>query len=111
LGIQPWEYTAGRIKVCLVYSSHRPFDGAYTVKKVIVFPSPAGINKANSPWPGKNYLFSARESLVRGIPAGAGEIGNLFYSASMTYFGTLLNSVLTHHKLNLIPRQLSQRGT
>jgi hypothetical protein len=29
----------------------------------------------------QTLLLSARESLVCGIPAGAGKIGNLFYSA------------------------------
>jgi hypothetical protein len=54
-----------------------------TVKKVTIIysrPQP-GCHSTNSPWPGIMKLFLAREILVNDIPAGDGQIDNLFCSA------------------------------
>ncbi len=48
----------------------------YTVKKVIGFPSSAGITKLSLA--GNNYSPPARESLVSDIPAGDEKIASLF---------------------------------
>jgi hypothetical protein len=59
----------------------RPPSITYTVKKVSVFPSPAGMSPTQTlPGPGIVKIFPARDSLVSDIPAGDGKIMNLFYS-------------------------------
>jgi hypothetical protein len=53
----------------------------YTVKKGYRFSRPQpGCHVPNSTWPRIIKLFPPRESLVSGIPAGDGQIINLFYS-------------------------------
>jgi hypothetical protein len=48
-------------------------------KRLALFSRPRlGCHLPNSPWPGIIKLFPARESSVSDIPAGYGEIGNLF---------------------------------
>jgi hypothetical protein len=52
----------------------------YTVKKIIVFPVPAGMSLTKLSLAGIIKLFSARESFVSDIPAGDGKNYNIFYS-------------------------------
>jgi hypothetical protein len=54
----------------------------YTVKKVTIFPSPAGLSLTKLSLDGNNYctLFPARESLGSDIPAGDRKVAKLFYS-------------------------------
>jgi hypothetical protein len=42
-----------------------------------------GCHQPNSPWPGIVKLLPAEESLVSDIPAGDGEIGNLFLQCTL----------------------------
>jgi hypothetical protein len=56
--------------------------GTYTVKNVCDIPIPTpqpGCHLPNIPWAGIIYLFPPMESLVSDIPAGDGNIENLFY--------------------------------
>jgi hypothetical protein len=46
-------------------------------KRLVVFSQP-GCNLPNSPWPGIIKLFPPMESLVNDIPAGNGNVANLF---------------------------------
>jgi hypothetical protein len=56
----------------------------YTVKRLAIFPSPAGMSLTKLSLTGKNLMknlttvFLAMESLVSDIPAGYGKIANLF---------------------------------
>jgi hypothetical protein len=55
----------------------------YTVKKekrLGTSPSPAGCQLSNSPWVGRTKFFPSRESLVSDIPAGEGNVANLFFT-------------------------------
>jgi hypothetical protein len=52
-------------------------------KSFLIFPSPAGMSLTKLSLGGNNdviyKIFPPRESLVSDIPAGDGNIGNLFY--------------------------------
>ncbi len=58
------------------------FKAGYTVKKgkrLAIFLSLAGMSlTVSSPWPGIIQLFLVRKSLVSEIPAGDGNVANLF---------------------------------
>ncbi len=52
----------------------RPKFWTYTVKKVSVFPSPAGMSRTKLSFAGDIKLFPARESLVSDIRLGTGKL-------------------------------------
>ncbi len=68
----------------------------YTVKKITIFPSPAGMSQPNSQWPGIIKLCPARESLVSDIPAGDEKIDKLFLQCM--YFYTAVLRTLTRNR-------------
>ncbi len=57
---------------------HQPKVRVYIVKKANDIPVPSRCPLPNSPWPGIFKLFQPRESLVRDISAGDGNVANLF---------------------------------
>ncbi len=66
----------------------------YTVKKGSRFfrPQP-GCHLPNSPWMGIILLLLSRESLLSDIPAGGGEIDNLFLQCRLETGLTLLKAI------------------
>ncbi len=50
----------------------------HSKKRLMIFPSPAGMSLTKLSLAGKNLIIPARESLVSDNPAGDGKIDNLF---------------------------------
>jgi len=60
----------------VIKMSYRNFP--YTVKRLAIFPSPAGMPLTKLSLARNNLLFLDRESLVSDIPAGDGKLPYLF---------------------------------
>jgi len=72
---------------------------SYTVKKrLAVFPSPAGTSLTELSLAGNNLItvFLARESLVSDIPAGDGNVANLFLQSTGTGQTKIISKLICH---------------
>ncbi len=58
----------------------------YTVKKVLVFPSPVGMSLTKLSLDGNNKLFPAREILVCASRLGTGKTVNFFFFSVLHFF-------------------------